>query len=57
MVTGIIALIFIAQLGQLVNYISFSTAIAANNYTIKLSIFHTIFNLIGVWEILKVTGN
>ena len=48
MVTGIIALIFIAQLGQLVNYISFSTGIAANNYTIKLSIFHTIFNLIGV---------
>ncbi|MEP0134403.1 MAG: Na/Pi symporter [Eudoraea sp.] len=48
MVTGIIALIFIAQLGQLVNYISFSTGIAATNYTIKLSIFHTIFNLIGV---------
>ncbi len=48
MVTGIIALIFIAQLGQLVNYISFSTGIAANNYTIKLSIFHTLFNLIGV---------
>ena len=48
MVTGIIALIFIAQLGQLVNYISFSTGVAANNYTIKLSIFHTIFNLIGV---------
>ncbi|MFC2148753.1 Na/Pi cotransporter family protein, partial [Bacteroidota bacterium] len=48
MVTGIIALIFIAQLGQLVNYISFSTGVAANNYTIKLSIFHTIFNFIGV---------
>ena len=48
MVTGIIALIFIAQLGQLVNYISFSTGIAANNYTIKLSIFHTLFNFIGV---------
>ena len=48
MVTGILALIFITQLEQLVNYISFSTGIAANNYTIKLSIFHTIFNFMGV---------
>ena len=48
MVTGLIALVFITQLGQLVDYISSSTGISADNYPIKLSIFHTIFNLIGV---------
>lgn len=48
LVTGIIALTFIYQLGQLVEYISNSTGIAPDNYTIKLSIFHTIFNLVGV---------
>lgn len=48
MVTGIIALVFITQLGQLVDYISSSTGVSADNYPIKLSIFHTLFNLIGV---------
>ncbi len=48
MVTGILALIFITKLGQFVNYISSSTGIASDNYPIKLSIFHTVFNLIGV---------
>ena len=48
MVTGLVALIFIGQLGQFVNFISNSTGIASDNYTLKLSIFHTLFNLIGV---------
>ncbi len=48
LVTGIIALVFITQLGWLVNYISYISGIAPDNYTIKLSIFHTVFNLIGV---------
>ena len=47
-VTGLIALVFITQLGQFVNYISNSTGIAPDNYTVKLAIFHTVFNLIGV---------
>ena len=48
MVTGFIALVFITQLGQFVNFVSDSMNIASNNYTIKLSLFHTIFNIIGV---------
>lgn len=48
MVTGLFALIFISQLGMLVDIISEKTGVAANNYTIKLSIFHTIFNVAGV---------
>jgi phosphate:Na+ symporter len=48
MVTGVLALIFITQLGQFVDYFSRSAGIANDNYPIKLSIFHTVFNLIGV---------
>jgi len=52
MVTGIIALVFIVQLGQFVNYISDSAGIASDNYPFKLSIFHTVFNLVGVLVML-----
>lgn len=48
MVTGLIALVFITQLGQLVDYMANETGVSAGNYALKLSIFHTIFNLIGV---------
>lgn len=48
MVTGLIALVFISQLGQFVNFISNLTGIAPDDYTVKLAIFHTVFNVIGV---------
>ena len=48
LVTGLIALIFISQLGQIVDFTSQKLGIAANNYTLKLSLFHTIFNVLGV---------
>ena len=47
-ITGLIALIFINQFAQLVNYIAVQMNIADTNYTIKLAIFHTLFNLVGV---------
>ncbi|MBI9036055.1 MAG: Na/Pi cotransporter family protein [Bacteroidales bacterium] len=47
-VTGLIALVFIGQLGQFVDFISSYAGIDPENYTFKLSIFHTIFNLIGI---------
>ena len=47
-ITGLVALIFISQLGALVDTISNATNIAPDNYTFKLSIFHTIFNVLGV---------
>ncbi len=46
--TGLVALVFISQLGAVVDYISARTNVADDNYIIKLSIFHTLFNLIGV---------
>ena len=48
LVTGIVALVFVNQLGDLVNFISEGTGVSSTNYTIKLSIFHTIFNVLGV---------
>ena len=48
MVTGLIAIIFIHQIMFSVDYISAAVGIANDDYTLKLAIFHTIFNTIGV---------
>ena len=47
-VTGLIALFFIHQLMYLVDTISASVGIANDDYTLKLAVFHTLFNVIGV---------
>ncbi|WP_309496105.1 Na/Pi symporter [Sulfurovum sp.] len=44
--TGIIAIVFIYQLAELVDYLAMHIGI--ENYTMKLALFHTIFNIIGV---------
>ena len=46
--TGIIAIVFIYQLADLVDYLSVFVGIGTENYTMKLALFHTIFNVIGV---------
>jgi len=47
-VTGVIAIAFIFQLVQLVNGVSAAVGIAEDDYTLKLAVFHTVFNLIGI---------
>jgi len=47
-VTGLVAMIFIQQLIGVVDYLSLTGGIAADNYTLKLAVFHTVFNLLGV---------
>ncbi len=47
-ITGIIALVFIKYLSQLVDLISMAIGISQSNYTFKLSLFHSIFNVLGV---------
>ena len=47
-ITGVIALILIYPLANLVNKISELVQIDASDYTLKLALFHTIFNIIGV---------
>ncbi len=46
--TGLIAIVFIYQIMFLVDNIASYFSIVQDNYTIKLAIFHTIFNTIGV---------
>lgn len=48
LVTGLIAIIFIHQIMYSVDYISSIVGIANDDYTLKLAVFHTIFNTIGV---------
>jgi len=47
-VTGLVALAFIYPLANLVNILSDSFGISSTDYTLKLALFHTIFNIIGV---------
>ena len=48
MVTAAIAIAMIYQLTHIVDIVSGWLGIASDNYTLKLAVFHTIFNLIGV---------
>lgn len=51
-VTGIVALVFIYPLANLVDNLSTILGIGATDYILKLAMFHTIFNVIGVLIIL-----
>ena len=46
--TGLIALVFIFPLANLVNYLSGFLNFSETDYTLKLALFHTIFNVLGV---------
>ncbi len=48
LVTGLVALVFIYPLSRLVDKLSMNFGIAADDYTLKLALFHTIFNVLGV---------
>ena len=43
-VTGLIAISFIYQLMTIVSWVSVHLGIAADNYTLQLAVFHTLFN-------------
>ncbi len=47
-VTGVIAIVFISQFVWAVDAFSSTVGIAADNYTMKLAVFHTFFNVVGV---------
>ncbi|MEA3513684.1 MAG: Na/Pi symporter [Campylobacterota bacterium] len=55
MITGAIAIIFLYQLADLVDVLSVSIGIGAEDYAMKLALFHTIFNLIGVLAVSPFT--
>ncbi len=53
-VTGAIAIIFIYQLVHVVNSASAMVGIADDDYTLKLAVFHSIFNLLGIVVMLPL---
>lgn len=54
--SAILAIVFIYQIGDLVNLISSSVGIAEDDFTLKLAVFHTIFNAIGIVVMLPFIG-
>ncbi len=52
MVTAIIAIIFLYQIADGVDWVSSVVGIAADDYTLKLAVFHSIFNIIGILAML-----
>jgi len=52
MVTAIIAIIFLYQIADGVDWVSSAVGIAADDYTLKLAVFHSIFNIIGILAML-----
>ncbi len=55
-VTGLVALILIFPLAKFVNILSDGLHIAQSDYTLKLAIFHTIFNVMGVLIMIPFIG-
>jgi phosphate:Na+ symporter len=55
-VTGLIAIVFIHQLMYSVDLISNYVGIANDDYALKLAVFHTIFNVIGVLVMVPFIG-
>lgn len=56
LVTALIAILFIQQLRDAVDGISLLSGIRENDYTLKLAVFHTLFNLIGVLLMTPLMG-
>ena len=56
MVTGLIAIVFLYQLADLVDLTSSIIGIDNMDYAMKLALFHTIFNIIGVLVVSPFTG-
>lgn len=54
--TGLISIGFIYQLVDLVDRMAVITGIGTDDYTLKLAVFHTIFNLIGVFVMFPLIG-
>ncbi|MBF0266322.1 MAG: Na/Pi cotransporter family protein [Gammaproteobacteria bacterium] len=56
MVTALIAVIFIYQIIDMVDRFSNSVGIEQDDYTLKLAVFHTIFNSIGILAMIPFTN-
>ncbi len=57
LVTGLVAILLITQLVRSVDYISLALGIRDTDYTLKLAVFHSLFNLLGLLLVLPFTGS
>jgi len=55
-VTGVVAIVFIQSFMHGVEHISDALGIAQDDYTLKLAIFHTLFNLAGIIIMVPLIG-
>ena len=53
-ITGTIAMVFIYPLADLVNYLSDAVGISGGNFMLRLAMFHTLFNVLGVIVMLPL---
>jgi len=54
--TALIAILFMNQIMYSVDLVSNTVGIASDDYTLKLAVFHTIFNVIGVVVMISFIG-
>lgn len=54
--TGFIAIALISQLIQLVDWFAVHLGISNDDYTLKLAVFHTLFNVIGIVVMMPFIG-
>ncbi|MGB5866851.1 MAG: Na/Pi cotransporter family protein [Arcobacteraceae bacterium] len=54
-VTGFIAIVFLYQLSEIVDVLSKLIGIGGEDYAMKLALFHTVFNIIGVLVVAPFT--
>jgi phosphate:Na+ symporter len=55
-ITAVVAISFIVQLGQLVDVMAELLGIGEQDYLLKLALFHTLFNLLGVVMLTPFVG-
>ena len=55
-VTAMVALVFISPLRNVVDWVSDLAGIAPDDFALKLAVFHTIFNVLGVGLMLPLLG-
>ena len=54
LITGLVAIVFLTPLLLAVDQVALRLGIAADDYTLKLAVFHSVFNLLGVVLMLPV---
>ncbi len=55
-VTAVVAIVFLYQLADFVQYLSIKVGIAKEDYILQLALFHTIFNVLGVLLVSPFTN-